>query len=276
MPDTTNLNEELGTSAIVWNLDDLYVSSSPEKIEHDIAWCEQEAVAIKERYYGTISSLDPAGLFKLVHRLEQLDIILSRLSTYSFLNFTTQLNNANAGSLDQRIHELHSTCSTSTVFFELEWNSVEDDIAASVLASDTLAGYRHYLQTMRRYRPHQLSEIEEQLLLKKEIAGKKAWTTLFSKVLSGYKYGEAKRNQEQVLSDLYSSDREVRKKAADDMTAGLQENSHILTHIFNTLAADKMVSDDLRGYSSWISSMNLYNQLEDSTVERLIEAVTSR
>jgi oligoendopeptidase F len=60
------------------------------------------------------------------------------------------------------------------------------------------------------------------------------------------------------------------------MTEGLRNNNHILTHIFNTLAADKMITDRLRKHTSWVSSMNLHNELQDTTVETLIETVTSR
>jgi oligoendopeptidase F len=60
------------------------------------------------------------------------------------------------------------------------------------------------------------------------------------------------------------------------MTAGLRDNKHILTHIFNTLAAEKMITDRLRKHSSWVSPMNLHNELRDTTVETLIASVTSR
>ena len=37
-----------------------------------------------------------------------------------------------------------------------------------------------------------------------------------------------------------------------------------------------MISDRLRSHGSWVSSMNLNNELDDSTVETLVAAVTSR
>ncbi len=276
MTDTSTINETLGTTDVAWELGDLYSGPDADSINDDISWCEQEAIAINDKYYGKISALSPDELLELVKRLEMLDTRISKLATYSFLHFTTQMDNAEAGSLDQRIHELNSRCNTSIVFFELEWNNVEDEVAAAFLENEKLAGYQHYLEALRRYRPHQLSEVEEKLLIEKDVVGRKSWTTLFNKVLSNHRFGEAQRTEEQVLTDLYSNDRQVRKNGADEMTQGLQDNSHILTHIFNTLAADKMVSDKLRSHTTWVSSMNLYNELQDSTVETLINAVTSR
>ena len=276
MSDTKKLNDTLGTAEVKWNLTDLYTGTNDRYIESDIDWCETEAAKIKKDSYGKIAQLGADESFSLVKRLENLDCALSKLGTFSFLNFTTQMGNAEAGALDQRIHELHSKCGTEIVFFELEWNQLDDHQARALLDSPQLDPYRHYLEALRRYRPHLLTEPEEKLLLEKEAVGRNSWTTLFDKVLSNLKFGEKNRTEEEVLTDLYHENRSIRKTAAAEMTNGLKKNNHILTHIFNTLAADKMITDRLRKHSSWVSSMNLQNELKDKTVETLIEAVTSR
>lgn len=276
MAETSKLNDKLGTTEVLWNLADLYSGVDDNSIQSDLQWCEKEAGAIKQAAAGKVAELEADALLALVKRLENLDCLLTRLGTFSFLNFTTQMGNAKAGALDQRIHELYSKCGTQTVFFELEWNLVDEQKAQTLLNNPQLAPYRHYLQALRRYRPHQLSEAEEKLLLEKEAVGRNSWNTLFGKVFSNLKFGRAKRTEEEVLTDLYHEDRKVRKKAAAEMTDGLQKNNHILCHIFNTLAADKMITDRLRRHGSWVSSMNLHNELQDKTVDTLIEAVTSR
>jgi oligoendopeptidase F len=90
------------------------------------------------------------------------------------------------------------------------------------------------------------------------------------------KFGEQGRSEEEVLADLYSGDRLVRRQAAEELTVGLDSQLHVLTHIFNTLLADKMINDRLRQYSSWVSSMNLGNELRNETVEVLVDAVIRR
>jgi len=276
MTDTTQLNDSLGTTEVIWNLTDLYSGLADAQINADIAWCKTEAIDIKEGSYGKVAELDATALLALVKRLETLDCTLTKLGTFSFLNFTTQMGNAEAGALDQRIHELYSECGTETVFFELEWNQVDEQKAVALLNSPQILPYRHYLEALRRYRPHQLTEPEEKILLEKEVVGRNSWTTLFNKILSDLKFGPKSRSEEEVLTDLYHTDRDVRKIAANEMTEGLRNNNHILTHIFNTLAADKMITDRLRKHSSWVSSMNLRNELQDKTVDTLIDSVTSR
>ncbi|MDK9707374.1 MAG: M3 family oligoendopeptidase [Desulforhopalus sp.] len=276
MADTIPTNNDLGTADVLWNLGDLYASVEAPDIAIDIAWCETEAAAIKAHYYAHVAELDAPGLLALVERLEALDCTLTKLATFAFLNFSTQTDNAAAGALDQKIHELVSRCGTETVFFKLEWNRIDDDTTGILLNDPVIGRYRHYLTCLRKYHPHQLSLAEETLLLEKEAVGRNSWTTLFDKVVSQIQFGRKKRSEEEVLTDLYAADRRTRRRAAVEMTEGLRQNSHILTHIFNTLAADKMITDRLRKHPGWIDTMNLHNDLRNSTVATLIEAAVSR
>ncbi len=276
MSQDSAINHELKTQSVIWNLQDLYEDSSSADIEKDFHWCRDSSQTLKEDYRGKVSTLDVDELLKLVTKLEELHTALGKLATYAFLNFTTQVNNPDAGSLYQKVQELASHCGRDTVFFELEWNLLKDEKAELFLQDTKLAHYRHYLLSMRRYRTHQLLENEEQLLLDLKPVGRSSWNTLFQKVIGNIRFGEAKRTEEEVLSDLYSNDREVRKNAAMDLTEGLQAHNHILTHIYNTQAAEKMISDRLRKYTTWVDSMNLDNQLSGGTVETLIGEVVSR
>jgi oligoendopeptidase F len=273
---TENINEELGTIEVQWNLADLYGGYDDPKIEKHIAFCEKEAAAINTEYAGKVESLHAEELYALVARLEKLETLMGRLFTFAFLNFVTRTDNQQASGFLQHMRETGSRVGKDTVFFELEWNKVAQEKAEAHLGCKTLAYYRHYLENMRKYAPHQLSQVEEKLLLEQAPVGRGSWTTLFEKVMGHLKFGEKMRTEEEVLADLYNPEREMRRQAAEDLTAGLNNQLHVLVHIFNTLLAEKMISDRLRNYPGWVSSMNLGNELEDRTVQVLIEAVTAR
>ncbi len=271
-----NTKKSVGTEDILWQLEDLYKNLEDPAIAADMAWCRKEAEAINQTAHNSVATMDAAEIKALVARNEHLDSRLIKLGTFAFLTHCTQHDNAAACALEQKIRELEAECATNTVFFRLEWNALPEEHCAALLAAPELDDYRYYLTTLRRHRPHQLTEAEEKILLAKEPVGREAWISLFDKLLASHKFGEQGRSEEEVLTDLYSPDRKIRKKAADEMTEGLKANSHILTHIFNVLAADKMIGDRLRRHTSWISAMNLHNDLHDSTVETLVAAVTSR
>lgn len=276
MSDTPNLNEQLGVSSIVWRLSDLYPAADSKLLKDDRTWCETEATAIHDEFRGRVKTLEAGKIFGLVKRLEELDVKIGSLATYGFLNFITQVGDSAASALYQMVQELASKCATKTIFFELEWNTIDEGQAKALVEEEILAPYHHYLNSMRRFRPHQLAEGEEKILIETDLVGRSGWNTLFEKVIGHLRFGDKLRTEEELLSELYHPDREVRKQAAGDLTDGLGKNNHILTHIYNTLAADKMISDRLRSYHSWISSMNLSNQVDDATVDTLIEVVTGR
>lgn len=273
---TDNLNEQLGTSEIFWNLNDLYKNIDDPQIEQDINACEQEAKKLREQFAGKIDGLTDGKLLDLVGRLEKLETVLGKIGTFAFLNFATQTKSAEAGAFLQKIREASSRISKETVFFELEWAKIAEEKADALLESEKLCLYRHYLKNLRKYSKHLLSQVEETLLIEKAPVGRSSWTNLFDKVMGYLKFGEKGRTEEEVLTDLYHADREVRKQAASELTEGLQSQLHILTHIFNTLLADKMIDDRLRKHDSWINSMNLYNELHGDTVEMLVNEVTAR
>ena len=273
---TADINEELGTTDVKWNLADLYSGYTDPQIEKDIAFCKHEAEVINIKYADKVKTLAEDELHALVVRFEKLETSLGRLFTFAFLHFATDTHDQDVSAFLQRMREIGSTIGKDTVFFELEWNKIPGETAEKLLQNNILSHYNHYLANMRKYAEHQLSQIEEKLLLERAPVGRGSWTTLFEKIMGHIKFGEKQRTEEEVLADLYNPDRMVRQQAALDLTEGLQSQLHILTHVFNTLLADKMITDRLRKYPGWIRSMNLGNELEDKTVEVLIEAVTAR
>ena len=270
------LNQQLGTSEVIWNLDDLYESPDDPLIEDDIFYCKEEATLLRETFSGKLGSLESEVFTRTVRRLERIAAFMGRITTFAFLNFATRVNDPEAGAFLQKVKEISSRIAKETVFFELEWSQLAAEQAKPLLTAEKTAHFHHYLQNIRRYAEHMLSHAEESLLIEISPVGRSSWTNLFEKVMAHQRFGKEKRGQEEVLADLYSPDRKTRKQAAHDLTQGLKDQLHILSHIFNTLLGEKMIDDRLRSYPSWISSRNLDNELEDETVTTLIEATVSR
>lgn len=271
-----DVNAGLGTEGVVWSLQDLYSGPEAAELENDFARCRRMAEHFSAKHVGRVAMLTSEELAETVRQLEEIEELLARLATYGFLYFTTRTDDALASALLQRTEELSAQVGKLTVFFRLEWNRLDRRQVETLLAVPVLDSYRHYLETLRRFSPHQLSQKEEELLQELAPIGRSAWNLLFDKLFGQLQFGTAKRTEEEVLSDLYHADREVRRQAAGDLTRGLEDNLHILSHIFNTLAAEKMISDRVRSYGSWVSRRNLDNELQDATVAVLIDTVTNR
>lgn len=269
-------NRALGTTEVVWALQDLYPAPESLEFRQDMFRCRELAEELAAEMAGRVGGLDAPAILQVVQRLEEIDILLARLGTYAYLHFITQTDNAAASALLQRVEELEAAVGKRTLFFRLEWNTMAAAKAQQLLQQPLLADYRHYLGSMRRFAPYQLSAKEEELLQELRPVGRSAWNLLFEKVLGQLRFGERGRSEEEVLGDLHHQDRAVRLQAANELTQGLQGQVHILTHIFNTLAAEKMIDDRLRQYAAWDSAMHLANELDGQTVDILVQEVTAR
>ncbi|WP_321283863.1 M3 family oligoendopeptidase [uncultured Vibrio sp.] len=273
---TEEKNKQLGTTEVVWALEDLYPGAESREFRHDMFRCRELAEHLGAEMTGRVHGLSAGELYHVVEQLEAIDTLLGRLGTYAFLNFITQTADAPASAVLQQVEELEAAVGKRTLFFRLEWNTLAENEARQRLQQPELATYRHYLTSMRRFAPHQLSGKEEELLQDLRPVGRSAWNLLFEKVLGQLRFGEQGRSEEEVLSDLYSPVRAVRQNAAQELTQGLGSHLHILTHIFNTLAAEKMIDDRLRAYPAWDSAMHLANELDGQTLDTLVREVTAR
>jgi len=268
--------KELGTEKVLWDLGDLYQGPDDPGIHDDMERCKKSALDIAGRYSGKIAELTAEELFAAVSEYEDFIVITGKLSAFAQLYFSTRVNDPKAGAFLQRVNEFSSMVNKDVVFFDIEWANVPDKKADDLLANPILEHYRHYLQAARRYKPHLLSRTEEQLIIEISPAGRSSWISLFEKVLAAQRFGKKARTQEEVLTDLYSPDRRVRKNSAKELTEGLRSQLTVLTHTFNTVLCDKMINDRLRRYRNWASSINLANELDDDTVDSLIASARYR
>jgi oligoendopeptidase F len=178
------------------------------------------------------------------------------------------------------VQEKSTAIETQLLFFELEWAALEDERADELLAADGLDTARHFLRSSRRYRPHLLSEPEEKILTEKTVSGRSAWSRLFSEQVSALSVSlpgeEEPVTLDGALARLMSSDRDVRRGAAEAVTDALAPGLRTRAFIFNTLLHDKAVDDRLRKYPNWLADRNLANEASDESVQALLTAVRNR
>ncbi len=271
------VQEATGAEHVIWDLSDLYSGSDDPAITRDLETANAQADRFAERYRGRVASLSAAELAEALQEAETFNELIGRLGSFASLQWATDTGNAAYGALLQRMREARSQLHQKTLFFELEWANIPDE-HAKITADPQLARWRHYLENALRIRPHLLSEPEEKILAEKAVTGVQAWTRYYGEIIAAQRYDldGQKVPQEVVLRRLYLPDREVRKRAADSVTAGLRDVLKTSTYVFNTVLADKASDDRLRKYPTWISSRNLDNETTDEMVQALIDAVTSR
>jgi oligoendopeptidase F len=260
--------------AVRWDLADLIEGGATEAL---LERALERAGAFAERYRGTLETIDGAGLAEAMHELAAIYDLVGRADSYASLDFSTDTTDPARGALLARVQEHSTVLATRLLFFELEWAALSDDRAEQLLGDDALEFCRHHLRTARRYRPHLLSEPEEQIFTEKSISGANAWARLFGELTSAIEVQlEETVTLDVALARLTSPSREVRREGAAAVTRALEPGLRTRAFIFNTLLVDKATDDRLRSYENWLAARNLSNEASDESVAALVAAVVNR
>jgi oligoendopeptidase F len=266
--------------AASWNLEPLVGDRGADGVVELLTEARDRAEAFAQEYRGKIGELGAGGLAEAMHELAAIHDLSGRAGSYAVLSFSLDTTDPERGALMQRAREMSAAIDTALVFFELEWNQVPDERAEKLLAAPELDFCSHHLRTLRRYRPHQLSEPEERILTETTVTGASAFQRLFTEQTSIIEASVPDSDEpislEEALSRLQHPDRQRRAEAAAGLTEALREDLRTRAFVFNTLLQDKSTKDRLRSYSHWLASRNLANEASDESVEALIEAVRSR
>jgi oligoendopeptidase F len=270
--------ELTGAEEVAWDLSDLYESGDDPRIQEHVEWTESAAAEFRERYYERVAELTPAALREAIERREEIESTFTRAIYYAHLWFATDMNDSQRGALVAKLTEKGAAIDTQLLFFGLELAALEEELADALLASDELERWRHWLRTVRKFRPYILTEPEEKIMTEKAVSGFAAWDRLYDELLGAIKVDldGTEIGFEEAMAKLYSPDRDLRRRASEAVTAALEPGLRTRTFIFNTIAVDKSIDDRLRGYETWISSRNLSNDTTDEAVQALVDAVVRR
>jgi len=261
-----------------WDLSPLVDGDEADGFDRLLDEAIERSGVFAQRYAGKVAELDSAGLREAMQELAAIGELAGKAGSYASLRFATDTADPARGAQLQKMQERVTVMETQLLFFDLEWAALEDEQADRLLAGDGLEFCAYHLRSTRRYRPHLLSEPEEKIMAEKSLASGGAWSRLFGEQISAVK---ATLDGEQVslelaLSNLQSSDRELRRRSAEAVTEALEPGMRTRAFIFNTLVYDKSVDDRLRNYPHWLASRNLSNEASDESVMALITAVHGR
>ena len=282
------LDPDLQASA--WDLEPLVEGEGEEGVKRRLGEALERARTFAERHAGKLGELDSQGLREAMGELAEINELVGRAGYYAALRFSTDTAEPANGALLQWVQEQETALQTTLLFFELEWAALPDERAEELLGGEGLDFCRHYLRNVRRYREHLLSEAEEKILAEKALTGASAWTRLFEELTSAIEVtlpqagadgaqprnGDGRVALDVALSRLSLPDRELRRGAAEAVTAALAPGLRTRAFLFNTLLADKATDDRLRSYPHWLAARNLANEASDESVQALIAAVRAR
>jgi len=266
---------------IRWDLSDLFSSHDDPRIEATLDDCRAEAEGFALRYRGKIATIKPGDLLAALKQLEQIEDSLSRVANYSSLLYSADSARPEYQDLEQRVEQRITEIRNLLLFFELEWLELEEQAAARHLSARELKNYTHFLSSIRRFRPHKLSEAEEKVVNEKDNTGRNAFGRLFSEITStlSFPLERGGKTEELTLSEilalLHDPERDVRRGAMETVYRGLSAHRDTITFIYDTLIQDHLTMDRLRKYPDPMLERHLVNEIDGAAVGKMM-AVTEK
>ena len=260
-----------------WDLRDLYPSFDGPEFREDMAALVAQSAAFAETYRGKLAELSaqPKAFADMIRRYEAIEDRAGRLMSYAGLIYAGDTSNPVHAKFYGDTQERLTAAGSDLIFFTLEINRLDEAMLAKLCADPALLHYAPWFADVRRDKPYQLEDRIEQLFHEKSVTGRGAWNRLFDETISDlrFKVRGQSLTLDPTLNMLQHPRAAMRKAAAEALTTSLKTHVRTFTLITNTLAKDREISDQWRGFKDVAASRHLSNRVEGEVVDAMVSAV---
>ena len=265
-------------SSPIWDLTDLYTGIDDAQLRRDLEHAKRDADHLSHTWQNKIASASGDELAQVIGEFERIFELLGKVQSHAQLLFAANTTDPNVAKHHQSVREEAAGINAALLFVELEIAVLDEAHLAQLLEVPALAHWQPYLRRVRAMAPHQLSAEMERMLAERAPAGRGAWVRLFDETAASLKFpfDGTDVTEAEILDKLSSPDAPVRKQAGKSLSDVLKANDRLLSLILNTIAKDKEVEDRWRGFARPVASRNLANDVDDTVVDALVDAVSAR
>ena len=259
-----------------WSLADIFPSVDSKEMKQAFTDLEAKASAFEKMRPMLKPEISTADFLAVIHALDDISRIVTRLASYAGLWFTEDTQNQAALSLMARTDQLVAETENRTLFFTIWWKDIPEESAARLM--DASGDYLYWLEAMRHFKPHTLSEPEEKIINTKNVTGVSALNTLYDSITNRYTFkvevdGEVRDlTRGELMMYVRQADADLRKRAFQELYRVYGNDGPILGQIYQTLVRDWHNEEiNMRHFASPISARNLGNDLPDEVIDTLLE-----
>jgi oligoendopeptidase F len=263
-----------------WSLADLFPSLDSPETRAAFERLEAEVGQFESWRQQLIPDISSATFMRIVKEYEKITNHAYRIYGFANLMFTSDTQDQAATAFLGRVEQFMATLQNRTLFFSLWWKDIDDKNAGRLMAVS--GDYHYWLEEMRHFKPHTLTEAEEKIVNIKNVTGGSALRNLYDSITNRYVFkvevdGEVRemtRGELMVYARHHSA--ELRAAAYQELYRVYAQDGPILGQMYQALVRDwRNEQVDLRHFTSPISSRNLGNDIPDQVVNTLLEVCQS-
>lgn len=259
-----------------WNLDELFTGFDSPELEGSFDNVEEQVTSFEGVRGRLKPDMDADTFLEVVRASESMSRLVNRIYAFAGLSFAEDTQNQNAQSLLGRVQQFVAEMQNRTLFFSLWWKDLDAENAERLMSAS--GDYRYYLEEMRHFKPHTLTELEEKVVNLKDVTGSNALVNLYDAITNRYVFklevnGEVQElTRAQLQPYIQGPDADLRAKAYQELYRVYGEDGSILGQMYQTRARDWHNENiSLRKFSSPMSVRNLANDVPDEAVNTLLE-----
>lgn len=259
-----------------WSLSDLFPAQDSPEMKAAFADLEVKVAAFEKRREQLSADLAVKDFLAIGGELEAIYHLASRIRSFAGLSFSANTQDQTAQTFLAQAQQRIAAISNRALFFSLWWKDLDDAPAKRLMAAS--GDYLYWLEEMRHFKPHTLSEPEEKVINTKNTTGVQALHNLYDSITNRYVFKLTVDGQEleltrgELMVYVRQHDPDLRARAYQEQFRVYGQDGPILGQIYQTLVHDWRNEEvDLRHYPSPISSRNLANDIPDAVVDTLLE-----
>jgi oligoendopeptidase F len=258
-----------------WDLSALYPGYDSAELQSAFDMIEEQITSFEGMRDKLNADMPEEQFLQAVKSSEETARIANKLYSFAGLSFSADTQDQQAQSLQNRVLQFLAEIENRTLFFSLWWKELDDENAKRLMANS--GDYKYYLEAIRLYKPHTLSEPEEKIMNIKNITGSNALTNLYDSITNRYMFKmkvngkEKEMTAAELFSFRYSTDPKVRAESYQSQFKVYAEDGPILGQMYQTRVRDWHNENvNLRKFKSPIAARNLSNDVPDEAVEALL------
>lgn len=259
-----------------WNLDELFTGFDSPELNAAFDNVEEQVTSFEGLRGKLKPDIDAETFMEAVRASEAMTRIVNRIYAFAGLSFAEDTQNQQAQSLMGRVQQFVAEMQNRTLFFSLWWKDVDEGNAERLMSGS--GDYRYYLEEMRHFKPHTLSEPEEKVVNLKDVTGSNALVNLYDAITNRYVFKMKVNGKVQELTRaqlqpyIQGSDPKLRAAAYQELYRVYGEDGPILGQMYQTRARDWHNENiNMRKFKSAMSVRNLANDVPDEAVNALLE-----
>lgn len=268
----------MAKSDIAWDLSEIFPSITDSLVQKAIDDVTQIAEKFANKYRDKIKDFSAKELLTCIQEYETYFAKLDDVSLFAGLCFSANMTLPETQSLNDKVNKLRAKLGKLLAFFELKvGNLVHKN--PKLISDSALANYRHFLERLRREVPHQLSEVEEKLIIEKDQFGVRAWEELQSKWLNTRMFEVMVEGKKKVIpfGEAYgllpNPDRATRESAMRSIFGLVGKDGEIFCSALRNICDDWLNVCGRRKYDSPMHASLIANDVEQRIIDNLLKAI---